>query len=94
MLEKIYQVTRVTRSLLTDKVLVPDVKISAYMYDDDPDAFIEDMYEKRDGVEDLYEGVIKYYDLAYDGEMPEAIAARTAFLFTDITSDVVLTFAI
>jgi len=84
----------VTRSLLTDDMLVPDVRISAYMYDNDPDAFIEDMDEKRDGVEDPYEGVIKYYDLAYDGDMPEAIAARTEFLFTNITSDVVLTFKI
>jgi len=84
----------VTRSLLTDDMLVPDVRISAYMYDNDPDAFIEGMDEKRDGVEDPYEGVIKYYDLNYSGDMSKEVAARTEFLFTDITSDVVLTFAI
>jgi len=84
----------VARLVLTDKVLVPDVKISAYMYDDDPDAGIEDIHEKRDGVEDPFEGVIKYYDLDYSGDMPKEVAARTEFLFTDITSDVVLTFKI
>ena len=63
-----------------------DVEIAAYMYDDDPDAFIEEKDGVREGVEDPYEGVIKYYDLNSEGDMPEHIAKRTEFLFTDITS--------
>ena len=84
----------VTRSLLSDEVFVPDVKIAAYMYDDDPDAFIDAQYEKRDGIENPYEGVIKYYDLDYKDDMSKEIAARTELLFTDISSEVVLRFMI
>ena len=64
-----------------------DVKIAAYMYDDDPDACIEDKYGVREGVEDPYEGVIKYYDLDSQGDIPEQIAARTEHLFTNISSE-------
>lgn len=64
-----------------------DVEIAAYMYGDDPDAGIEEKDGVREGVEDPYEGVMKYYDLESQGDIPEHIASRTEFLFTDIASE-------
>jgi len=83
-----------TRAVLINEVIKPKVIISAYMFDDDPDAQIDDPTEKREGVEDPYEGVIKYYDLDSNGDMSAEVAARTELLFTDIESSLLLSFSI
>jgi len=90
-----------TRSILTAKVVEPEVTISAYMYEGDPD-FRPDYAdapelikaELHPDVEDPYEGVIKYHDLDSEGDMPDEIAARTELLYTDIKSFLVLSFPI
>jgi len=84
----------ITRAILSDEVAEPEVLIAAYMFDDDPDCRIEDKHEKRDGVEYPYEGVIRYYDLHDEGDMPEEIARRTELLFTDIQSSLRLSFPV
>jgi len=81
-----------TRSILSSELAQPEVKISAYMFDVDPDARIGDEYEKREGVEDPYEGVIRYYGLHDEGGIPDEIAKRTKLLFTDISSCLRLSF--
>jgi len=88
-----------TRKLLTDVEVEPDVTIAAYLHDDDPDCQPEyaEMdeeikVERHPGVEDPYEGVIKYFGIDDTGDMPTEMAARTEFLFTDIKSSLAVTF--
>lgn len=81
-----------TRSILSSELAQPEVKISAYMFDDDPDAFILDEYEKREGVEDPCNGVIRYYGLHDEGDIPDEIAKRIEFLWIDIRSSMRLSF--
>jgi len=84
----------ITRSILSNKVVEPEVVIAAYMFDDDPDYRIEDQHEKREGIEDPYEGVIRYYGLHDEGDIPEEIARRTELLYTDIQSSLRLSFPV
>jgi len=71
------------------------------MFEDDPGFRPDDVLHYRDndpdrhpGVEDPYEGVIKYFSLNYEGGMPAEVAARTEILFTDIKSSLTLSFPI
>jgi len=82
----------VTRAILSNEIVEPKVVISAYMFDGDPDFCIEDPDEKRAGVEDPYEGVIRYYSLHDEGEIPDDIASRVELLFTNIESTLRLSF--
>jgi len=77
------------------------IEIAAYMFEDDPDFRPDDVLHYRDidpdrhpGVEDPYEGVIKYFGLDYKGDVSKKIAARTEILFTDIKSSLTLSFPI
>jgi len=90
-----------TRKLLTDDTAIPEVKIAAYMFEDDPDYRPDGVLHYRDidpvrhpGIEDPYEGVIKYFGLDYEGKMQAEVAARTEILFTDIKSSLTLSFPI
>jgi len=84
----------ITRAILSDEIVEPEVVIAAYMFDDDPDCRIEDQHEKRAGIEDPYEGVIRYYGLHDKGDIPKEIARRTKLLYTDIQSSLRLSFSV
>jgi len=88
-----------TRKLLTDLEVEPNVTIAAYLHDDDPDCRPEYAEmdeeieaERHPGVEDPYEGVIKYFGIDDTGDMSAEMSARTEFLFTDIKSSLAVTF--
>jgi len=88
-----------TRRVLTNDDAIPEVSIAAFLHENDPDcepdyaiSFEEIDLERHPGVEDPYDGVIKYFGLDYDGAMPPEMAARTRLLYTEIQSSLTVHF--